>query len=306
MGPTTLQLFANSKCNLACWFCNTRDRRREKPQPDVSPEQAARVLEAFPTIRKVWVGGTGEPLMHPTLPRVLDAIHDHGVRMHVTTNGTRVLERPDMPWSLVETVTVSLLEASKERHERATGTKLFKNAIGGIELLVDNVGYVELACIVTRDNVEELPFFLALARRLGVAGVNFRNISRCAGDDPARFIRDTALHAGVDGLVERLRAVKAQAPKGMKIQWPRVTDFDRPRQKLCWTLEHMLVVDGAGNVSCCCRGRGPLPELGNIAEAPEVWSGSGLEEFRRQVRGPEAARPAECRCCFVPYEEVAL
>jgi len=306
MGPATLQLFANSECNLACWFCNTRQRRKETPHPPVSAEMVNLVLEAFPSIRKVWIGGTGEPLLHPQLPELLEAIHARGVRLHITTNGTKVLERQDLPWSLVETITVSLLEANEERYKQATGTKHFDTVIKGIEFLVGAVESVELARVVTRDTVEDMKAFLELAHDLGAHGVSFRNISRCAGDDLKPFIENTALHTGVEGLVDRMREVKAQAPAGLKIQWPRISDFSQPRGRLCWVLESMLVVDGAGNMGCCCRGAGARPEFGNVSQGPSAWRSTALEAFRQRVRGPEHGRPVECQCCYVPYAEVAL
>ncbi|MBG9793715.1 Fe-S oxidoreductase [Paenibacillus dendritiformis] len=76
-----------SICNLACSFCPQTERKAQFIQ-----------LEAFrhlldeikPHTRHIYLHVKGEPLLHPRIDELLDASHEKGFKVNITTNGTLI------------------------------------------------------------------------------------------------------------------------------------------------------------------------------------------------------------------------
>ncbi|NKI20040.1 radical SAM protein [Paenibacillus dendritiformis] len=76
-----------SICNLACSFCPQTERKAQFIQLDAFHH----ILDEIkPHTRHIYLHVKGEPLLHPRIDELLDASHEKGFKVNITTNGTLI------------------------------------------------------------------------------------------------------------------------------------------------------------------------------------------------------------------------
>ncbi len=76
-----------SVCNLACSFCPPTNRTNGI----IKLEDFNRILDQLkPHTKYIYLHVKGEPLMHPRIDQLLDAAHEKGFKVNITTNGTLI------------------------------------------------------------------------------------------------------------------------------------------------------------------------------------------------------------------------
>ncbi|KGR76998.1 radical SAM/SPASM domain-containing protein [Ureibacillus manganicus] len=76
-----------SVCNLACSFCPPTNRTKGI----IKVEDFNRILDQLkPHTKYIYLHVKGEPLMHPRIDQLLDAAHEKGFKVNITTNGTLI------------------------------------------------------------------------------------------------------------------------------------------------------------------------------------------------------------------------
>lgn len=76
-----------SVCNLACSFCPPTQRAKGL----IKVEQFEKVLDEIrPHTKYIYLHVKGEPLLHPRIDQLLDAAHERGFKVNITTNGTLI------------------------------------------------------------------------------------------------------------------------------------------------------------------------------------------------------------------------
>ena len=81
-----------SVCNLACSFCPPTQRAKGL----IKVEQFERVLDQIrPHTKYIYLHVKGEPLLHPRIDQLLDAAHERGFKVNITTNGTLIKKQRD-------------------------------------------------------------------------------------------------------------------------------------------------------------------------------------------------------------------
>ena len=92
-----LKIAITDRCNLQCVYCKSADT---KYRPDyindtLSADDIKFLIKAFAEngIKKIkFVGGGGEPTLHPNLPDFIKCARDCGIRdISLTTNGTTLV-----------------------------------------------------------------------------------------------------------------------------------------------------------------------------------------------------------------------
>jgi len=79
-----------SVCNLACRFCPQTERSAQFIKPDTFN----RILDQIkPHTRYIYLHVKGEPLLHPKIGELLDASHEKGFKVNITTNGTLIRKK---------------------------------------------------------------------------------------------------------------------------------------------------------------------------------------------------------------------
>ncbi|MEG0259525.1 MAG: radical SAM/SPASM domain-containing protein [Lysinibacillus sp.] len=76
-----------SVCNLACSFCPPTERAKGL----IKVEQFNKILDEIrPHTKYIYLHVKGEPLLHPRIGQLLDAAHEKGFKVNITTNGTLI------------------------------------------------------------------------------------------------------------------------------------------------------------------------------------------------------------------------
>ncbi|WP_332647253.1 radical SAM/SPASM domain-containing protein [Lysinibacillus sp. 54212] len=76
-----------SVCNLACSFCPPTQRAKGL----IKVEQFEKILDEIrPHTKYIYLHVKGEPLLHPRIDQLLDAAHERGFKVNITTNGTLI------------------------------------------------------------------------------------------------------------------------------------------------------------------------------------------------------------------------
>jgi len=76
-----------SVCNLACSFCPPTERAKGL----IKVEQFNKILDEIrPHTKYIYLHVKGEPLLHPRIDQLLDAAHEKGFKVNITTNGTLI------------------------------------------------------------------------------------------------------------------------------------------------------------------------------------------------------------------------
>lgn len=74
-------------CNLACSFCPPTERAKGL----IKVEQFNKILDEIrPHTKYIYLHVKGEPLLHPRINQLLDAAHEKGFKVNITTNGTLI------------------------------------------------------------------------------------------------------------------------------------------------------------------------------------------------------------------------
>lgn len=103
--PMCVGLRIIGMCNLSCPFCFGPDHSL----PPIDTERLLRVVSLFPRlgVRKVVVTG-GEPLLVPSLVRILRALKDLDLNVTLDTNGVLLKNKLDRVCSLVDWIALPL------------------------------------------------------------------------------------------------------------------------------------------------------------------------------------------------------
>jgi MoaA/NifB/PqqE/SkfB family radical SAM enzyme len=338
------QIEVTTRCALRCAMCPRTALQADWPELDLPWESYVRVAAAFGSVQHVHLQGWGEPLLHPRLCDMIALAKAADCRVGLTTNGSAL--EPGMAARLVERgldlIAISIAGATPETHGRIrVGSQLPR--------LLENVARlaalrapggprrpkIELAYLMTRDNLAELPAAVETAARLGVDEVYATNLDYLPGPEHARL---AAFAPGADrpALGAHLTAAAAAAERaGVAF---RAYPLDPDEVAICeGNPLRMLFVSADGWVSPCTylglAGRSSIPRhfegesttvprarFGNVRDAdiPQIWEQPEYAEFRRRFAGRRAGTalsvlvgarerprrpdpPPACRSCYKLY-----
>ncbi|MHA1377950.1 MAG: radical SAM protein [Candidatus Helarchaeota archaeon] len=142
------------RCNLNCLHCYIG----EKKAVDISFDLIKRVVPEFYNMQglRILISG-GEPLLHPQFNEIIEFISKFRLRLIVLTNGTLITpKKAEFLKKYVNEVQISIDGLESHNRFRAD-KKAYSRAINGIELLKSENISVEVATMIHKDNIEELP-----------------------------------------------------------------------------------------------------------------------------------------------------
>ena len=309
MLPRVISFFMTGKCNQRCAYCNFLESRRgPNKAPDVTPDLVERTLDTFPTVKSVRLGGSGEPLMNKYIGHVAMHVGNRVDRMALITNGTLIPDRGhDIPWESFQEINISLSDITPEGYKKVTGTDLFDRLVTGIEYARKRTDIV-LSIVVTTANVNKIsemvrfaveyraralvlqPLVAPTQGKVGISLKQKENFmeSIVAAHNPYAVAMLEAQAALVDDM----------DLKGMKVRFPPVIDFNQLKVG-CAMANIYMGVDGNGDVSLCCRGFGPRPEMGNIADGARVYDSGPMKLLRQYVYSEN--QPLKCSVCYANW-----
>ena len=277
-----------SVCNLACSFCPPTQRAKGL----IKVEQFERVLDQIrPHTKYIYLHVKGEPLLHPRIDQLLDAAHERGFKVNITTNGTLIKKQRD---KLLGKPALRQMNFSLHSFDGHEGSENREKYLGDILEFVRDA----------REHNVIFSYRLWNLQRDGQTDIDRRK--------NAETLDILEQEYGLDFKIEE----RVEPGKGVKIapniylnqdhefKWPSLQEPEYKGKGFCHALRSQaaVLVDGTV-VPCCLDGEGVI-RLGNINEQPfsEIVEGERatnlVEGFSRREAVEELCRKCGYRQKF--------
>lgn len=239
-----------SVCNLACSFCPPTARAKGL----IKVEQFNKILDEIrPHTKYIYLHVKGEPLLHPRIDQLLDAAHEKGFKVNITTNGTLIKKNREKILGKPALRQINFSLHSFDGHE---GSENREKYLGDI-----------------------LDFVRASKDYNTIISYRLWNLQKDSETDiAARRNRETLEILENEYNLDYRIEEKVQPGKGVKIanniylnqdhefKWPSLLEPEDEGKGFCHALRSQaaILVDGTV-VPCCLDGEGVI-NLGNVNE----------------------------------------
>ena len=196
--PVEVTLEPTNHCNLRCRLCPRAEMTRPPGRMDLGLFRAvARDLRGGFELVNLY--GFGEPFLHPELVEMVATLHGHHIGVSITSNGTQLdaalgtalahagLDQLVVSLDHAEPGTYATLRRGADLEHVAENVRAFAAAA----LRVRPGMRIVLSAVQTREVLDDLDRFVALAKRLGVHGTRFERLVNVTGE-PGRTAQCTA------------------------------------------------------------------------------------------------------------------
>ncbi|MBC2902420.1 radical SAM protein [Streptomyces cupreus] len=167
-GPGLLQsarFYITFRCNSLCGYCNVWQDDKFKGYEELTLERARQILDELYELGVRYVDFTGgEPVLHPHIDGIVQYAKSLGMTVEITSNGIRFAKHIDAIVPYVDTMNVSLDTLRPDRYRQIRGVPTLDRALDVIQrVIATGSGNLKLICVVTRENVDEVPDLLRFA-----------------------------------------------------------------------------------------------------------------------------------------------
>lgn len=243
-----------SVCNLACHFCPPTERQARF----IKPETFEQMLDKIdPHTNHIYLHVKGEPLLHPKIDLLLDAAHERGFKVNITTNGTLIAKNRH---KLLGKPAVRQMNFSLHSFDGHAGS-------------TDRDGYLsEILSFIRAAKQDEVSRKILFSFRLwNLTEDNMTNAARSRNREALELLeREYGLDYRIEEKVERGKGLKVAENvylnQDHEFQWPSLTAPEDDGKGFCHALRShaAILVDGTV-VPCCLDGEGVI-KLGNVLE----------------------------------------
>ena len=276
-------------CNLRCVHCYA-DSHAERYPGELSWEQCCAVIDdlADYKVNALLLSG-GEPLLHPQLPQILQRATDKGIKVTISTNGTRIT--PDMARMFkdlgVAYVGISL-DGIGAVHDKFRGVQgAFDGAIRGFKLCEEVGQKTGLRLTLTRNNVQSMEQILNFIEQEGIQRVCFYHLVPTGRGVDVASLKPEEARAALDMLIARAEAWHAagQTRELLTVTQPADGIYLLLRQlreghpQAAETLR--LLTWNGGGANSSGRGIANIDTQGNI-HPDQFWQGVTLGNVKTQ------------------------
>ncbi|GJF31043.1 hypothetical protein KNE206_37430 [Kitasatospora sp. NE20-6] len=167
--PGSLQsarFYITFRCNSLCGYCNVWQDDKFKGYQELTLERGREILDQLHALGVRYVDFTGgEPVLHPHINGIVQHAKALGMATEITSNGIRFAKHIDEIVPYVDTMNVSLDTLQPDRYRRIRGVPTLDRALDVIRrIAATGSGNLKLICVVTRENVDEVPELLRFAQ----------------------------------------------------------------------------------------------------------------------------------------------
>lgn len=202
-------------CNLRCIHCYADSHPQQYPG-ELTKEQCFAVVDDLAAYgaNALLLSG-GEPLLHPHLAEILERATQKGLKVTISTNGTRITPE----WAArfkewgVAYVGISL-DGIGGVHDRFRGVEgAFKAAIHGFHCCEEVGQKTGLRLTLTRNNVQSMQDILGFIEQENIPRVCFYHLVPSGRGVDVAALRPEEARAAMDMLIERADAWHAAGSK---------------------------------------------------------------------------------------------
>ena len=294
-------------CDCHCLACATH--RVGRLRRDLSPEAAIEIAQKIGKAGVPFVTLTGgEPLISKCFLPVVETLHQYGVKILLSTNGSRLEEMSASLQDLgIHTVTISLDSLNPHRHDRMRGYPgLYKKVERGVGALKSHDSkkrpLIRLRFLVTPENFQEMVPFSQYWRPL-VDDICFQPIQRVSQGHVHNFDDDRLLFSSPEQrepFANQMALLMSRFPEFDTLYYRRMMEYlFKPssvrNQFLCLVPAMGFMVAANGDVQTCADASHAIGNL--LRDDPlEVWN---QKEFRT-LRWRCLNRCRDCLCWMQP------
>jgi len=296
--PSAMQIETSSICNFRCPSCPLSMGEYDRPEKHMSVEQLERVLDAFPSVKRIELQGIGEVFLNPCILDIVQAAVRRGIEVHTFSNASKV-DR-DTAFATVRSglrlVNFSMDGADEEtfRWLRKGGTlKRYKRCVTNLlearRALGSSTPTIGVMTVLSKNNVRQIPKMLAIAEELGVDTIIFTKINASSNPELKEIL-----------LGDEERAwIRALPPYRGKVEVVWAYDEWTVQERMdCYWPRHMTYVTVEGDVTPCCNYYDSREiSFGNVFEedGSAIWNGERYKSFRRRLMSGDL--PPRCKTC---------
>lgn len=322
--PSTLLIEPTNRCNIDCVMC-FRHFSHTYQIGDMDNKIFEKLGTILPYIQEVNLQARGEPLLHKQLLSWIKQAKSTGTKVSFFTHG--LLLTPAVIEQLVslplDLLTISLDAATKIRFESIRLRANFDTIISNIKNLVEykrknnsRSPELQIHFVAMRQNIEELPLVLKLAKEFEVTSVIVEHLwvfdaaiiqetlflDRDRMQTYFKLARETARDLNLNLVLPSEAPIKFCEPVVLK--QAGLTQFEYLMQNnhmlahsdeyYCLEPWRIAIIYWNGDISPCCY---TDRVMGNLQQHSfrEIWNNSDYREFRRNIKkGP---LPKECVNC---------
>ncbi|WP_455950081.1 radical SAM/SPASM domain-containing protein [Eubacterium sp.] len=151
-----------NKCNLQCPHCYSRN----KDFSELSYSDVENIINKLDVDAINF--GTGENILNKDFLKILDLIHERGIKASLTSNGYTVMKLPSNYLEYFNDIDISLEFPTKEKQEKFRGEGAWDLAISAIEKCIDSQIDTSIACCMMNINVKDIIDFDNLLIKYGI------------------------------------------------------------------------------------------------------------------------------------------
>lgn len=199
-------------CNLKCIHCYA-DSHAEKYPGELTWEQCCAVIDDLADYRvSALLLSGGEPLVHPLLPKILERATERGLKVTISTNGTRITPEYAALFKKLGVAYVGIsLDGIGEVHDRFRGVKgAFEQAVRGFKRCEDVGQKTGLRLTLTRNNVQCMSDILDFIERENIRRVCFYHLVPTGRGVDVQTLHPDEARRALDMLIARVEKWKEQ------------------------------------------------------------------------------------------------
>lgn len=288
-------------CNLRCAHCIRDDVTDVRSlDPDLLASILDQAMDLFPRLEVSFTGG--EPLIHPSLFRVVREVGRRDLPYRLVTNGWHVTRTlPVLESYRPERVHLSLSGATRAVHDAERGRGSWNRLLEALAALTSREIPVVLSLVVDRRTRQQLRQAADLAEELGVPSLQYilptpvpESVARDSDLAPHEWLPVRREVAALDG--EEARDVDLHMSYGGPFEG---------EEEACRTFRlDRLYIDAEGRVASCCQ----LSEYGRneaevVADLNRVSLAVAYQRYADRLREQWMATrpPAESDDLFTQF-----
>lgn len=284
--PGLVQIEPTNICNLSCKLCPTGQRLLPRPPADMTFKQFKAVIDSLGRYMSYLIlYVAGEPLLNKEIFRMTRYAKAKNIYIRFSTNATKDCFKDgrdirELINSGIDELIIALDCLDRESYKEYKGDDGFDEVAERIHRIIEERGrrlspFVNLQLIVTSQNEDRLPEFMALGKRLKVDNVLLKTVC-----------------VNLYGFKDKQAYLPAQEKYIRKVYLSNNTaSCCRP-----WISTTVL---SDGSVVPCCFDMSASMKFGNIffeEDFRKIWKGSNYAQFRAKI-AEDTTRIGLCKDC---------
>lgn len=299
--PLLAHLAITSLCNMRCKYCSVRENHAHQDGRELTTEEWKIIIKKLSDAGVFQIGFTGgEPTLRKDIIELMKYTEDMGCVCNLTTNGwlfTKEFARK-MADTKIKQCQISLDSFDKNIHDGLRGAGSLERVEKTISLLHDEGIHVGIDCVVSKNNIRDIPNMIRECEKRKVEYVTLIKLKK--GDlDEKTFQELVPDYDEYGKLIESLCFRENKMPN-VTIDCASISNLqytlkDEELTRIptagCPIGHNLICISPNGDIYPCAALMGPEFRLGNILkdDFKEIWNNNpvlkNLRSIKRNVVG---------------------